>query len=459
MGGIDVEIAIEGKISDDSHAEGADTFEERVNAVGTHEAAANRNLGLAAIALCNFERRVHGVFSMVPTINKLPDFRSESLRGKEGYFRVGQTEAGQWWFIDAQDRPFFAKAVHSVSADENAPFDPAARLRAWGFNALGCESKRLALAEGMPFLATVNFCGVEEMVNFGGVRLPDVFSQDWPMLAQERAAEACLGLTENRELLGWITDDCPGWPSRPETKRPGLLQVCLSVDPDRAAYHAAWEFVMALHCGKLEQLAKAWGVKLANKEALRAMTREERGIITTGHRRDDAQWSQEFARRYLGTTTNAIRKVDENHLVLGPRWGGSVAPRLRRECAAAVDVSLVDYTELGEVVVGPVMLGDFCWAQKSFYESSGSRRVLGPTKIERMLRRGRLALARSAAHTSVIGYAWSRWHDRKSEAAPFGTGLVRADESVAVEHTELLTAINDRVEELRAVALAAEELL
>ncbi len=194
---------------------------------------------------------------MVPTINTLPDFRSESLRGKQGYFRVGQTEAGQWWFIDAQDRPFFAKAVHSVSAAAEVPYDPAARLRTWGFNALGCASERLALDEGLPFFATVNFCGVEEMVNLGGVRLPDVFSKNWPVLAQERAAEACLRLIENRELLGWITDDCPSWPSQPEAKRPGLLQVCLSVDPDKAAYHAAWEFALALHGGKLEKLMRS----------------------------------------------------------------------------------------------------------------------------------------------------------------------------------------------------------
>lgn len=457
LGGINIEIAIEREIADDPHTECADVLKERVKAVGAHGSAGNRNLAWAAIALCNFVGRVHIDFSMVPTINTLPDFRSGSLRGKPGYFRVGQTEAGQWWFIDAQDRPFFAKAVHNVSADANSPHDPAARLRSWGFNALGCASERLALDEGLPFFATVNFCGVEETVNLGGVKLPDVFSKNWPRLAQERAAEVCLRLMENRELLGWITDDGPSWPLQPEVKRPGLLQVCLSVNPDKAAYHAAWEFALALYGGKLETLAKAWGVTLANKEALRAMTREERGIATVGHCRDDAQWSQEFARRYFGATTRAIRKVDENHLVLGPRWGRAISTRLRREGAAAVDVSLVDYTELNEVSAGPVMLGDFCWAQDSFYELTGSRQVLGPSKLERMLRRGRIALAQSVSHASVVGYAWRRWHDRKSEAPPFGSGLVRADESTAVEHTELLTAINDRVEELRALALAAEE--
>jgi len=381
------------------------------------------------------------------------------VRGKPGYFRVGQTETGQWWFIDAQDRPFFAKAVNNVSADAEATHDPAARLRMWGFNALGCGSDQLARDEGLPFLAVVNFCSGEETVNLGGVKLPDVFSQDWRAYAQERAAEVCLRLIENHELLGWITDDRPSWPSRPGLKRPGLLQVCLSLDPARAAYHAAWEFTLALHGGKLERMAKAWGAELANKDALRMMTREDRGIATAAHRRDDAQWSQEFARRYFSATTAAIRKVDPNHLVLGPRWGRPVAARLRRECASSCDVSLVDFLELDEVSSGPVMLGDFCWAQESFFESSGSRRALGPTKLERMLRRGRLGLARSVAHPHVIGYAWSRWHDRKAEAAPFGTGLVRADESAAVEHTELLTTINDRVEELRAVALAPEEIL
>lgn len=396
---------------------------------------------------------------MAPMINVLPDFRTGTLRGKQGYFRVGQTEAGQWWLIDAKDRPFFAKMVHRVSADVEATHDPAARLRTWGFNALGCGSQNLALDEGLPFLATVDFCARNAGVNLGGVRLPDVFAPDWPTLAQKRAAEVCAAHRENRELLGWITDDDPSWPSQPETESPGLLQVCLSLDPDKSAYHAAWEFVLALYGGNLETLAKAWGVTLANKEALRVMTREEHGIATAGHRRDDAQWSREFARRYFSTTVSAIRQADPNHLVCGPRWGAPVSAGLRRECASSVDVSLVDYSELGEVTAGAVILGNFCWAQKSFYGAAHARRGLGPTKVERMLRRGRLGLAEAVAHPSVVGYAWRRWHDRKGETPPFGTGLVRADDSAAVEHTELLTIINDRVEELRALALVREEMI
>jgi hypothetical protein len=66
-----------------------------------------------------------------------------------------------------------------------------------------------------------------------------------------------------------------------------------------------------------------------------------------------------------------------------------------------------------------------------------------------MLRRGRLALGRGVAHPAVTGYCWSHWSDRVGEQPPFGSGLVHANGTEAREHTELLTEINLRVEELR----------
>ena len=70
-----------------------------------------------------------------------------------------------------------------------------------------------------------------------------------------------------------------------------------------------------------------------------------------------------------------------------------------------------------------------------------------------MLRRGRLALGRAVAHPAVVGYGWSRWSDRAGEQPPFAGGLVHANDAEAREHTELLTEINQRVEELRSVAM------
>ncbi|MCC6415035.1 MAG: hypothetical protein IT582_03895 [Opitutaceae bacterium] len=393
---------------------------------------------------------------MALSSDALPDFRPETVRGAAGFFRVARTHAGQWWVIDPADRPFFMKAVHGVAAQADSPHDPAARLRRWGFNTLGCGSERLDLEEGLAFVRAVNFAPTGAGVNLAGARLPDVFESAWPVFAGARAGEVCAPLAENRHLVGWLTDDGPNWPVA-ATDRPGLLQICLSLEPDRAAYHAAWEFVLALHGGSLSALATAWRVQLANKETLRTMTKREEGIVTPGYLGDEERWTEEFARRYFSVVAAAIRRHAPFHLVLGCRWAAPVSAGLRLAGADAVDVCCVDYDDLAANPAGPVIIGDFSWVKKSFIAEIAPRRSLGPTAVERMLRRGRLGLSRAVAHPAVVGYAWSHWRDRAGEQAPFGSGLVRKDDVEACEHTELLTAINDRVEELRAMALPEEE--
>src|SRR5690606_29285041 len=93
--------------------------------------------------------------------------------------------------------------------------------------------------------------------------------------------------------------------------------VCLSLEPNFAAYHAAWEFVLAAHGGRLADLAKAWAQPMANKEVIREMTRNEQAIATRGYLRDNVQWTREFAQRYFATTSAAIRAHDKNHLLMG----------------------------------------------------------------------------------------------------------------------------------------------
>ena len=86
----------------------------------------------------------------------------------------------------------------------------------------------------------VDFTSTGTPLNLGGVRLPDVFNADWPRQARERAGQVCEPLAENRQLIGWLSDDNPDWPPIAATDRPGLLQICLSLEPGLAAYHAAW---------------------------------------------------------------------------------------------------------------------------------------------------------------------------------------------------------------------------
>jgi len=400
---------------------------------------------------------------MRPVEEKVPDaaglIRPGTLRGREGYFRAGQDKAGQWWLVDPAGNPFFAKGVNGVRAvggEGVVAFDPAARLRQWGFNAAGVGGDRAGPDDGLAFLATVDFCRSDGAIVAPGVRLPDVFDPGWPGRAAARALAVCPAEADNSQLIGWVTDNVPGWGQRQATGRPTLLQTCLSLEPGHAAYHAAWEFVLALHGGRIEGVARAWGVSLANREVVRELTRSEQGLTTRGYGRDEVRWMREFARRYFSTTAAAVRAADPNHLVLGCRFGEPVGAAILAECVhPAVDAALPDWRDLsgpGARAVGPVMAGNVCWSGKEFWREGARGTRL--TSVERMLRRGRAALDRTARHPAVTGYFWVQWMDERGEQPPFARGLVHGNGIEAREHTELLARFNRRADALRRAAAA-----
>lgn len=412
------------------------------------------------------------------------EFRPGTMRGTGGFFRVGQDAAGRWWLIDPAGTPFYGKAVQGVRmgaapGDATRPIDSAARLRQWGFNAVGIGGDGIAPTDGFAFMAAVDFCRAGAQILAPGVRLPDVFAADWTLLAATRALAVCAPLAGSRQLLGWVTDDAPGWGQLAGPGRPSLLQICLSLEPSFAAYHAAWEFVLALHGGRLANVARAWGVPLANQEVVREHTRTETGLATRGYWRDDARWTREFARRYFTTTAAAVRAADPNHLVLGCRFSGPVGPQVLAECVyPAVDVGLLDWSELpapGTLPGFPVFAGNVCWADETFWRAPHPAALAGAvsvdsipaastpagratprpvklTAVERMLQRGRAGLARAARHPAVVGYVWSQWQDEPGEQPPFARGLVHVNGAEAREHTELLAQFNARADALRRTA-------
>jgi hypothetical protein len=392
--------------------------------------------------------------------------RRGAARGVKGFFRVVQSPGGHWSLLNPQDGEFFCKAVHGVRAtppqtDGALPLDSAGRLRKWGFNTLGAAAEAGA-EDGLPFMAVVDFCRTGPVIAGAGVRLPDVFAPDWPRLAEERAAAVCTPWMETRELLGWVTDDDLAWAAPSPAGRPSLLQLCLSLEPRFPAYHAAWEFVLALHGGKLDAVARAWNAAIPNKEVVRELTRAEEGLGTRGYLRDEARWTREFARRYFTTTAAAIRAVDPNHLVFGCRFrgparaadAGHAGGNVLAECVyPAVDVALPDWSELPPMSSPqPVIASDVCWVGEEFLRAPSDGRVRRRTTVERMLQRARSALERLARHPAVVGYAWSQWQDEPGEQPPFARGLVHVNGAEAREHTELLAQFNLRVEALRRAA-------
>jgi agarase len=242
----------------------------------------------------------------------------------------------------------------------------------------------------------VNFSRTGALIRHLSVRLPDVFAADWPERAALQAVDSCAPLARERQLIGWITDDDLGWAqpqpaAEGEVSPPTLLQICLSLEPSFAAYHSAWEFVLALHGGQLAAVARAWGVPLANREGVRELTRAERGLTSRGYRRDCARWSREFARRYFAGTAAAIRAADPHHLVLGARARGPLGETIRRGVDLSGNRCRAAWTPRRlrpppAVSAGPVLVDGFCWVERNFAAvPPGSGRARRLTTLERML--------------------------------------------------------------------------
>src|SRR5574338_537386 len=90
-------------------------------------------------------------------------FRPCTIRGGEGFFRAVPDDTGRWWLVNPAGERLFLRAVHGVSAepvhvDRALPADTAARLRGWGFNAVGIGAEPTLREDGLPFLLSVEFC-------------------------------------------------------------------------------------------------------------------------------------------------------------------------------------------------------------------------------------------------------------------------------------------------------------
>lgn len=431
----------------------------------------------------------------------LADFKPETLRGVAGFVRIGQTHRGQWWLLDADNRPFFSCGVTQVrpaarpgqgsTADLAAPAEPLIeaaetpdfatatlrRLRAWHVNTLGAGAAPELLERGMHYTASVDFARQvpAATIKLGGALLPDVFDPGWLEACDQAAAESC-GLQRNREhLIGYFTDYELGWAqphaealfaqvnlapkNTPRLERPSLLQICLSLEPAFSAYHAAWEFTLAPHAGDLAALARAWEIPLPNKEALRQLTLADTPLLSAGYLADNDRFSREFARSYFTTCAAAIRRYDPHHLILGCAFGGPPGAAVLAECSYPhVDVlSANDYHDTlferietyAQAASMPVLLGEFSWVSDYFTKRPQAGEPRGWTTLERMLGKGRAALERAFTHPALVGYAWHRWRDQSGDAAPLGHGLVHVDDREAIEHTELLSDLNSHAERLR----------
>ncbi|MDB4473913.1 hypothetical protein N9023_02805 [Opitutaceae bacterium] len=382
-----------------------------------------------------------------------PTFPAEfpKVRGGDSGFRIARHTSGQWWWIDPSDQARVVCGVHGLDANVG-PLPADVQVEQWGINLLLPPVADGFCGTGLPYMHDLQVSrGGAPVIREEGVTLPDVFDPVWAEVIEQvfNAYQA------TPVLAGWTADSELSWGGGYERSeelppnRPGLLQVCLGLDPAYRAYHAAWEFVLARHGDDLAQLEEAWGVKLPSRGAVRQYTREEVVFNSPAHHRDLEAFTSEFATRYFVTVRDAATKVNPSCLLFSPRIDGQTPAQVATVAGAAMDVVVVAQTGLVAAEV-PQLLIDYNWAETEWPADAAQ----GESALEATIRGGREALTTLLQRPEIIGYAWAQYRGGDLVLDhPLSAGLVDENGRENPVHAFPLAAINAAAGSIRSSSL------
>lgn len=426
-----------------------------------------------------------------------------TIKGASGYFRVGQSTDGQWWFITPDDEPFFYKGVCAVNRagtaggrrakdgyyaqvvdkkynyQENpdsfvyAQFD---RLRDWGFNALGAWSTEELFDRGMPYTEIVEFFKEGPTLELPGDAraMPDIFDPAWLQAVNSKARTLCATKRNSKDLVGYFTDNEIGF-GRPDdfgldlgfvnAGRFGysLLRSFLGLEEGIPARERAWSFIRERYAN-LDALSQAWGQNIGTESDIQRLNDNKTPIATEAYQADAKAFQLLYAEHYFRTTYEIIKRYDPNHLVLGCRFGAPPDTATLRVMTPWIDVisqnnyrptlyQRIDY--LYQSTGLPVLIGEFSWNPDLFKHVPVLNEPEGGYSLkERVHRRGEDVLLRAATHPAMVGYTWYRWVANTTKDDNFSYGLVDREDRPEM-HNDHLRLLHPKIEPIRAAMAKA----
>jgi hypothetical protein len=386
-----------------------------------------------------------------------------------GFFRVQQVD-GRWWFVDPDGHLFFSTSANGMRGagagtrtegresyfvepppanliPAGAPggsqgafyswnierrFGPEwntrwvdlaiRRLESWGLNTIGNWSDpKLWDAHRKAYLVFLRGWGMES----GYMGMPDVYSPEFPDIADRAAAGQCAPRKDDPYLLGYFIGNEPPWPGRESLVVDTILE-----RPPSAIQSELKAFLAA---GDTPERRKAFVYRAFD--------------------------------RYLEVVNAAVRKYDPNHLNLGLRFGGSVPPpeivRASRSFsvysmnvyAYSIDPRVLD--KIYEATGRPILIGEF------HIGTPGRGLAAGLVQAANQEERGvayRYYVEQAAAHPAFIGTGWFQWIDQpatgRGDGENYNIGFVDVSDRPYREMVDSLKATHRRLYAVHAGKVA-----
>jgi hypothetical protein len=212
------------------------------------------------------------------------------------------------------------------------------RLVAWGFNTLGGWSSD----EVKRFPRTVYLGFAGRHTPEGG--LPDFFHSDYAARAAKVAARV-ESMRDDPYVIGYFLDNELDW--APHWRRPlPIFEQYLKRPPDAPGKKALVRFFRERY-DSVGEFGKVWAPPIESWSALaeRTSLRPRNRAAAT---EDREAFTYLVACQYFRVATEALRKADPNHLILGSRFVSWLVPRtFVQACGRFCDVVSLNFYEVG----------------------------------------------------------------------------------------------------------------
>ena len=400
----------------------------------------------------------------------------QSSAAASGWFRTERAE-GRWWLVDPDGHWFLSVGVNNVNArpdvvrgTERIPYYDTVkrkygresewaeaaveRLKGWGFNTVGAWSGRNTWEQGMAYTVILHCGGV---VDWGeGRSFPDVFDAGFESAVMRHAREACREAADDPALIGYFTDNELRW-GREGGGSETLFAEFLGREDSAPGRQALLRFLERRYLN-IGELNRVWGTRYESFEEV-GRSPQAGSKIPQG---DETGFLRLAAEQYFRVVHDAIRAVDEHHLILGCRFAGYAPRPVLEAMRDYVDVvSLNHYgahppsdmaRAIQRIVGKPVLITEFSFrARDSGLPNTRGAGVVVDNQEQRAQHFERY-VQELMDLPMVVGYHWFEHSDQPAEGRFDGEnsnyGLVDIRDEPYSELVEVMTRVNGSVYDL-----------
>ncbi|MBQ7187827.1 MAG: hypothetical protein IJR99_00270 [Kiritimatiellae bacterium] len=273
-----------------------------------------------------------------------------------GFFHVEQKPDGRWWTIDPNGKGIVVLGIDHVTyyghnceklgtslyfqhnkktySEEAWAKETLGRLKTWGFNMLGAGNSRILRHRGLIHAENLSIgstlasqddeLNIEPHERRPCSAFPNVFSPKFRQYAEYTARNRCRPNRNDQWVFGYFIDNELAWWGRShgdKGKREGIFDSVLKKASGHSAKAALRDFLKERAGGDIAAFNRVWGTKLTDFNGILALT----SLPSTTE--EQSQTKHDFlklvADRYFSITSEAIRRHDPNHMVLGARFAGT----------------------------------------------------------------------------------------------------------------------------------------